>query len=231
MGEAFLIKKFKTSVAEESFAAIDVTYPAGSICTCKKGDITLVAKDTTGEWMFTVPESGTWTIEATNGTNIMSENVVISAKGQHESVAITYTLVLFDSGDNSSLTGGWNGWDSATYPSKIFIHAYQYGNGTATKSIFTNNLINMNHYKTLHFSVNGLGATGSNPIYKVGIHSSSSAGNSYVASVDASNSDDIRLDISDYNDSYAVKLFLQVSNWVSNRGSDASYNVTKIWLD
>lgn len=50
----------------EAYAAISVTYPAGSICTCSQtGQDTLTAEDTSGAWLFVVPVGGEWRIEST----------------------------------------------------------------------------------------------------------------------------------------------------------------------
>lgn len=86
------------------FAAIGVTYPAGSTLTCtsqQTGKV-LTAKpknaDNT-EWVFAIPEPKTlpetWTVTATDGTNSKSQSVSISEEGQFESVELSYQLVLF----------------------------------------------------------------------------------------------------------------------------------------
>ena len=80
------------------FAAIGVTYPAGSTLTCTNGTSTLKAKTTTGQWVFAIPKPGTWTVTSTDGTKTKSQNVEISAEGQFESVTLSYALILFDGG-------------------------------------------------------------------------------------------------------------------------------------
>lgn len=56
------------SVAIPLFAAtINITYPAGSTCTCSEGTTTLSAPDTSGTWACIVPNVGTWTAAATDG--------------------------------------------------------------------------------------------------------------------------------------------------------------------
>lgn len=71
-------------------ATINVTYPAGSTCTCTDGTITLTATTTTGNYTFTVPNAGTWTVSSTNGSQTDSEAVSITTDGQSESVTLTY---------------------------------------------------------------------------------------------------------------------------------------------
>ena len=83
----------------DTYAFIVVTYPAGSTCTCVNGGKTLTAKDTTGTWAFQIPEAGTWTVSCTNGTDTASTAVSITAEGQREEVALSYTIYLIRSGD------------------------------------------------------------------------------------------------------------------------------------
>lgn len=74
------------------FAAIGVTYPQGSICTCTDGVKTFKAKDTSGSFLFGVPYASTWTITATDGTETASVEIEITAQWQVVSVEISYRL-------------------------------------------------------------------------------------------------------------------------------------------
>ena len=76
------------------FAAIGVTYPAGSTVTCTNGTKTLTAKNTSGQWVFAIPETGTWTVTA----GAKSKSVTISKEGQFESVELN-TYYIFKSGE------------------------------------------------------------------------------------------------------------------------------------
>lgn len=89
----------KTNVAgTKLFAAIGVTYPAGSTLTCTNGTSTLTAKTTSGQWAFAIPEAGTWTVTATDGSNSKSQSVSINSEGQFESVELSYALVIIENG-------------------------------------------------------------------------------------------------------------------------------------
>lgn len=90
------------------FAAIGVTYPAGSTLTCTNGTKTLTAKTTSGQWVFAIPEAGTWTVTATDGTNTKSQSVEITAEGQSVSVTLSYALILYDNGTQNV---AWIGYD------------------------------------------------------------------------------------------------------------------------
>lgn len=93
--------------AGKPYAVIGVTYPTGSTCTCTDGTKTLKLKDTSGQGIFIIPYAATWTVTATDGTNTNSKSVEITSEGQSVSVELSYALVLFDGGDNTSVTGGW----------------------------------------------------------------------------------------------------------------------------
>lgn len=91
-------------------ATINVTYPAGSTCTCSDGTTTLTAPNTSGSWTCIVYNAGTWTVSSTDGDKSKSTNVVITTDGQTESVTLQYITYLFKDGETyNSLTGGWQG--------------------------------------------------------------------------------------------------------------------------
>lgn len=94
-------------------ATINITYPAGSTCTCSDGTTTLSAPDTSGTWACIVPNAGTWTVAATDGVENTSESVSITTDGQIVAIELSYLLWLYKSGNTyNAVTGGW------TYTSK-----------------------------------------------------------------------------------------------------------------
>ena len=99
------------------FAAIGVTYPAGSTLTCTNGTKTMKAKTTSGQWVFAVPEAGTWTVtstDPTDSTKTKSQSVSITSEGQFESVELNFALVLIENG--TPVQGyAWN-TPNANYP-------------------------------------------------------------------------------------------------------------------
>lgn len=100
---------YSTTIAFFS-ATINITYPAGSTCTCTDGTTTLTAPDTSGTWACIVPNAGTWTVSSTDGDKSKSADVVITTDGQTESVTLLYITYLFKDGETyDSLTGGWQG--------------------------------------------------------------------------------------------------------------------------
>lgn len=89
-------------------ATINITYPAGSTCTCSDGTTTLSAPDTSGTWACIVPNAGTWTAAATDGVENTSESVSITTDGQTVAVELSYYTYLFKPNtDTTNVTGGW----------------------------------------------------------------------------------------------------------------------------
>lgn len=107
MADAFITRRGGGS--GKLFAAIGVTYPAGSTCTCTNGSKTLKAKTTSGQCVFAIPDAGTWTVTATNDAHSKSKAVEITTEGQSVNVTLSYALVLYENGGFSSVAGGVTG--------------------------------------------------------------------------------------------------------------------------
>lgn len=82
-------------------ATINVTYPAGSTCTCSDGITTFTAPNTSGSWACIVYNAGTWTIAITDGEKHASTSIVVSTSGQVQSIELNYQIWLFKAGDTS----------------------------------------------------------------------------------------------------------------------------------
>lgn len=141
------------SGGEKIRSIIYVTYPAGSICTCKNGTKTLKAKDTSGYALFNV-KPGIYTVECHTSDNSQSKSISVSVttEGQSSSVTLSYTLVLFDSGSYAAETGGWNGISGNDLTARV--------SGVATgesgySAFYTNNKIDLTEYTTLYFTIGG----------------------------------------------------------------------------
>ncbi len=73
----------------KGIAAVKAVWPEGYSCICYLGTKKLRAKKGVTEWIFLLPELGTWTVEATDGTETLSGSVEISAEGQAEVVELS----------------------------------------------------------------------------------------------------------------------------------------------
>lgn len=155
------------STAIAFFAAtINITYPAGSTCTCSDGTTTLSAPDTSGTWVCTVPNAGKWTVSSTDGDKSKSADVVITTDGQTESVTLLYITHLFNNGDTcDAITGGWG--TGATSSGSASISGQQISiaaNAQKTFSCGTKNKIDVSEYEALSVAVDSIGG-GSLSVY------------------------------------------------------------------
>lgn len=155
MADAFIVRRGGGGGAGKLFAVIQATYPVGSICTCTNGTKTLKAKDTSGKWLFAIPEAGTWTVTATDGTNTKYEGVEITAEGQSESVTLSYAVILYQTGtDYLAASGGWATKDDATVKAdsnKLYV-ASNVGTGTneyLDGFVYAKKLVNLKNINTI----------------------------------------------------------------------------------
>ena len=140
-------------------ATINITYPANSNCVVANSGGQTVASDTnTGAsaktWTATVNAKGTYTVTATatdGSGNSKSQSVEITAEGQSASVTLTYELVLFDGGDNTSVTGGWKGKGVTPTVSNVLSFSIKNTDVTFPKaaSVYTMNKFDLSKYNKL----------------------------------------------------------------------------------
>lgn len=152
-------------------ATIDITYPAGSTCTCSDGTTTLSAPDTSGSWTCIVYNAGTWTLSCTDGTDSTSEAVTITTDGQSVSVALSYFLWLYRDGDTcDAVSGGWSSpeWGGKDFSkvvtfneSSMQISTEVFGGSIGYGHAFTKSVIDLSEISTLKFRITGIGATSS----------------------------------------------------------------------
>ena len=98
---------FYVSSGTSFSATINITYPAGSTCTVSNYKKTWTAPNTSGSWTFKANEVGVYTVKAVSGSKGNEKEVLITADGQVATVTLTFEMILFDGGDNTSVTGGW----------------------------------------------------------------------------------------------------------------------------
>jgi hypothetical protein len=102
--------------SSEVYAAISVTYPAGSTCTATNGAITLTAADTSGQVVFWIPEPSstpeTWTVSCTDGADTDSTTVILSVYGQIEYVDLFYGATYGVTWDGTPTTA-WTRTDAS----------------------------------------------------------------------------------------------------------------------
>ena len=178
-------------------ATIDITYPAGSTCTCSDGTTTLSAPDASGTWVCTVPNAGTWTVSSTDGDKSKGTDVVITTDGQTESVTLQYITYLFKDGETyNSLTGGWKGHVNAEKKALLLAPA-----AGKRASAYTKNKVDLTNFSTVSVK------TDSNPYIGLSIIIASAIPSGQVATASLSNAEtELSLDISSITGEYFIWL-------------------------
>lgn len=140
-----------------AFAAIAVTYPAGSTVTVTDGKITYTAPNTNGAALFIIPYAATWIVTATDGTDTASETVEITTEGQSVNVELSYILWLYRAGNEfPAITGGWEGQTEGkgTYTKNANSLSLGYSGSSTTGACWnTVNRINLSRVDKLYFDV------------------------------------------------------------------------------
>lgn len=143
-------------------ATIDITYPAGSTCTCSDGTTTLSAPDTSGTWACIVPNAGTWTVTSISGTEADSKAVAITTDGQSTSVELSYALFLFKPNAPSDIIAGE--WEmpansAVTAEAELTVKSVNNFNGNRIISARTKGQIDLTEYSTLQATCKASGGS------------------------------------------------------------------------
>nr|DAJ10175.1 MAG TPA: hypothetical protein [Caudoviricetes sp.] len=149
-------------------ATIAVTWPEGSTCTCANGSTVLTAPDTSGSYTFIVTNTGTWTVNCTDGTKTASKTVTISADGEAVSVGLAYELLLFFDGNAyTDVTGGWKGSTVTGTVNCTIEGAYllMYAGYGSEGFCTTGNLIDLTNFNVLEVTIAESGAVTDNRSY------------------------------------------------------------------
>lgn len=143
-------------------ATINITYPAGSTCTCSDGTTTLSAPDTSGTWACIVPNAGTWTVTSTSGTETDSKAVTITTDGQSTSVELSYALFLFKPNAPSDIIAGE--WEmpansAVTAEAELTVKSVNNFNNKSLISARTKGQIDLTEYSTLQATCKASGGS------------------------------------------------------------------------
>lgn len=143
-------------------ATINITYPAGSTCTCSDGTTTLSAPDTSGTWACIVPNAGTWTVTSTSGTETDSKAVTITTDAQSTSVELSYALFLFKPNAPSDIIAGE--WEmpvnsTVTAEAELTVKSVNNFDGGRTISARTKGQIDLTEYSTLQATCKASGGS------------------------------------------------------------------------
>lgn len=210
------------------FAAIVVTFPTGSICTCTDGVKIFTADDGSTAYIFAIPYTGTWTVTIKESENDegVSESFLISEEGQCESVTLSYSIDLFNSGDKcTAITGGWD-FVSGSYISISLNDTSGYGSyGEAN----TTNQISLQGKKNLCCEVSSASTEGDNFYFGLTNELDTELLDNYKAYVTITGTGIFRLDVSKFTSTYYVSILGRAG---ANNWSDvASCKIKRVWLE
>ena len=220
MGEAFITRRG----GGIPYAVIGVTYPSGSVCTCKSGTLTLTAKDTSGKALFVIPTAGTWTVKAVKGSQSKSVNVEITTEGQVETLTLLYQLYIFKAGQGAVVPlSPHTDTNGRVTIGNDKITIWKTSEYSCAAAVSTTNSVDLSPYHTLHADV---ALTPLSDVYKCYLYVSESAldrlpgivSGLAVTEITASSSR-VSLDISSVNSGYVA---------LGNYGYGS---VTNIWAE
>lgn len=234
MGECFITRR--GGGISKAYAAIGVTYPAGSTCTCTNGTLTLTAKDTSGKAIFVIPSAGTWTVKSVSGSKSKEKEVLITTKGQVKTVELIYELVLFNNGvvsgyawDSSNFDSGYG--DAKVSNGLIYLGGSTWDDGLALRpgwgEIGISSAIGLSDYSTLKVHLKKIDSAVGTATIQVG--TTALGDNTATKTVTLTAGTTTSLDISSITGSKYISLYAQ-----SNTGSYGnSINVyfDKVWLE
>lgn len=213
MSESFICRRGGSGTP---FAVIGVTYPEGSTCTCSDGTKTLTAKGTSGRSIFNIPYAATWTVTATNGEKNRSKPVSITAKGQVETVTVSYELLLYKDG-NEYVTITTTTYGSTSIlekqESSIYMKATSGDNLTATNNYYSlcqTIKVDLAQYESVNINLDSLtcstGTFGNSPYFLIGATSTPEAipTSNFAAKTTVQAGTALSLDVSALNSEYYI---------------------------
>lgn len=206
-------------------ATINITYPAGSTCTCSDGTTTLSAPDTSGTWACIVPNAGTWTAAATDGVENTSESVSITTDGQTVAVELSYYTYLFKPNtDTTNVTGGWQLNSNGSLDSAgdqlvaTFTNAY---NHNGAFNVATINKIDFTEFTTLVATCKAADKNNAAPrsatfavaSTQSGVNNAGTASTKIASTTFSNSTTTVTIDVSGISGSYYVTFVVELSNY------------------
>ena len=206
-------------------ATINITYPAGSTCTCSDGTTTLSAPDTSGTWACIVPNAGTWTAAATDGVENTSESVSITTDGQTVAVELSYYTYLFKPNtDTTNVTGGWQLNSNGSLDSAgdqlvaTFTNAYNHGKAF---NVATINKIDFTEFTTLVATCKAADKNNAAPSSatfavastQTGLNAAGTASTKVASTTFSNSTTTVQIDVSEISGSYYVTFVVGLSNY------------------
>lgn len=221
-----MIHNMTYSAARKAAAYISVSYPAGAVCTCAMGGVTLTAGDTSGSWMFALPSAGEWTVSA-EGPGSAEQKVTVT-EGGHLSLSLGFSLLLFDGGSFAPETGGFSEINSDNT-----LSAYTGSNSAAGSrgGVYSKALIDLSAYTKLHFLVTK-STQSHNGSRILGISSACAAdASSMLMHTESVAVGEQVLDISALDREAAILIYVAATPYTAGTYAETHLVVSRIWAD
>lgn len=218
-------------------STINITYPAGSTCTCKNGSMTFTAPNTSGTWKCVVPNTDTWTISCTNTFDTISENVSITESGQSKSVTLYY--YLFNAGKWRKISSFEASKSRISRSSLDAMLPTVSGTSVITisgpgndGSAFSNTKIDLTNWKTLKLNLTATAidnnSDGNTMVVRFGVTSSNADKYTAIAYKNMRHGQaaaTISVDVTSIKTS--AYLFFSLEGW----GASKSISFNRVWLE
>ena len=222
-------------------ATINITYPAGSTCTVSNYKKTWTAPNTSGSWTFKANEVGYYTVKAVSGSKSEEKEVLITTKGQIETVELAFELVIYNTGSFGKNADGTtfdaknhddNNTSSITKNSAYML--WECG-ANAYGIFYIDPKVSCAGYKTLKISLTNASThidNDDNGIGKFGLKSNNSTDSSgFVAKTtfnSLSGSQTLSLNVSNVG---TTNYYIAMQFGTPVNTGSFSARVTKIWLE
>lgn len=212
----------------KAFAVIDATYSEGATITCAKGNKLLVAKDTTGHWLFPIPEAGEWVVTITQAGQEPKSETVSVTEGKAYVITLTFQLWLYNSGDECvDVTGGWGSVRLKVTRNEDSINIVPTDRYMANAGLlYTNNKIDFTNIKTLY--INAFNNSDVDAYLPLQVAPTQESLSGVIASVNVPKRQTatVSVDVTDITGEYYVRISTM---WNPDSGDKGNGTIYKIW--
>lgn len=216
---------------------IIVTAPTGSTVTASVGGLTKTAVEKDGTWTFRNCDLGTWTVTASLGEKVRTQEVVL-ARLEIVYLEIKYGTYLFDRGEQfEDITGGWilksvegdggTGKPAFTVGETIVVDASQGSANYVYWGALPTNMIDLTDVNTVKFNI--LSVTGTSDVTiavgtNIGTLNKNPAANVKIKTGTVGT---VALDVSSLSGSHYVCIY----PWRYGAGTGSAVEFDSVWLE
>lgn len=211
-----------------------VNFPVGSSCTLTNGTRTYKAPSDSvslGKYTFPIPESGSWTVSCTDGTQTASKTITFSINYSYAASTLSYADYIFKAGTGAvkamDTINGRN--QTISIGTDSIVWSWNGNSDYSACAAYTKNMIDLTNYKKLcvRSTMTSLVTATEQYRAKLAITSSTPDSNASVSvwaayvALNTNTNATLTIDISAISGSYYIVL----------QGASANGNVFDIWLE